>query len=157
MMTPASQHEPLLYVKDLSIDFQTEAGMVRAVDEISFTVHRGEIVGLVGESGAGKSLTSEAILRLIRCPPGVLSGQILYRGTDLLTLKEAELAGGNRLVGVGARLVGEVFLALLSLDEDSYLSQRNRWRPTLPSRTRGTFTMVDLLTFAGVDPASRQQ
>jgi len=46
----------------------------------------------VGESGAGKSLTSEAILRLIRCPPGVLSGQILYRGTDLLTLKEAELA-----------------------------------------------------------------
>ncbi len=91
-MTPASQHEPLLQVKELSIDFQTDGGAVRAVDEISFTVHRGEIVGLVGESGAGKSLTSEAILRLIRCPPGMLSGEILYRGVDLLSLKDAELA-----------------------------------------------------------------
>ncbi len=91
-MTPASQSEPLLHVKQLSIDFQTEAGPVRAVDEISFTVHRGEIVGLVGESGAGKSLTSEAILRLIRCPPGQLSGEILYRGVDLLSLKDAELS-----------------------------------------------------------------
>jgi hypothetical protein len=72
-------------------------------------------------------------------------------------LKEAELAGGSRLVGVGARLVGEVFLALLSLDEDSYLAQRRPWRPTLPGRTAGNFTMVDLLTFAGVDPASRGQ
>ncbi len=91
-MTPTSQPEPLLHVKQLSIDFQTEAGTVRAIDEISFTVHRGEIVGLVGESGAGKSLTSEAILRLIRCPPGRLSGEILYRGVDLLSLKDAELA-----------------------------------------------------------------
>ncbi|ETW96766.1 MAG: hypothetical protein ETSY2_45815, partial [Candidatus Entotheonella gemina] len=91
-MTPVSQPEPLLDVRRLSIDFQTEAGMVRAVNEISFTVHRGEIVGLVGESGAGKSLTSEAILRLIRCPPGLLSGEIRYRGIDLLSLKDAELA-----------------------------------------------------------------
>ncbi len=85
-------NEPLLDVRQLSIDFQTEAGTVRAVDEISFTVHRGEIVGLVGESGAGKSLTSEAILRLIRCPPGRLSGEIRYQGVDLLALKDTELA-----------------------------------------------------------------
>jgi hypothetical protein len=71
-------------------------------------------------------------------------------------LKEAELAGGARLVGVGARLVGEVFLSLLMLDRNSYLHQR-RWRPSLPARARGTFTMVDLLTFADVDPASRGQ
>jgi hypothetical protein len=71
-------------------------------------------------------------------------------------LKEAELAGGQRLVGLGARLVGEVFLALLMLDRNSYLNER-RWRPTLPSRAAGTFGMVDLLTFAGVDPASRGQ
>jgi hypothetical protein len=62
-------------------------------------------------------------------------------------LKEAELAGASQLVGVGARLVCEVFLALLALDEDSYLNRRF-WRPTL---------LVDLLTFAGVDPASRGQ
>jgi hypothetical protein len=72
-------------------------------------------------------------------------------------LKEAELAGGSRLVGVGARIVCEVFLALLALDEDSYLNARRPWRPTLPSRSPGNFTMVDLLTFAGVDPASRGQ
>ena len=72
-------------------------------------------------------------------------------------LKEAELAGGQMLAGVGARMVAEVFLGLLSLDRNSYLAQNPRWRPTLPSGTRGTFTMVDLLTFAKVDPASRGQ
>jgi peptide/nickel transport system ATP-binding protein len=91
-MQQATPRETLLEVKNLCIDFRTEAGEVRAVDNISFTIQRGEIVGLVGESGAGKSLTSEAILRLIRCPPGRLSGTILYKGMDLLTLKESQLA-----------------------------------------------------------------
>ena len=71
-------------------------------------------------------------------------------------LKEAELAGGAQLTGVGARLVGEVFLSLLMLDQDSYSYERS-WRPRLPSRVPGTFTMVDLLTCAGVDPATRRQ
>lgn len=86
------EREKLLEVRNLCIDFQTDNGKVRAVDNISFSIYRGEIVGLVGESGAGKSLTSEAILRLIRCPPGKISGEILYKGTNLLTLKESQLA-----------------------------------------------------------------
>ena len=83
----------------------------------------------------------------------------LERSTPLwyYVLKEAELAGGTRLAGVGARIVGEVFLGLLTLDEDSYFTENPRWRPTLPSRTPGTFRMADLLTLAGVDPASRRQ
>jgi hypothetical protein len=72
-------------------------------------------------------------------------------------LKEAELAGGTQLVGVGARIVAEVFIGLLTLDDDSYLANESDWRPTLPSRARGSFTMVDMLTFAGVDPGSRGQ
>jgi hypothetical protein len=72
-------------------------------------------------------------------------------------LKEAEVTGGTRLAGVGARIVAEVFLGLLRRDRSSYLAQRPHWRPTLPSRVPGTFGMVDLLTFAGVDPASRGQ
>ena len=64
---------------------------MRAIDHVSFDIRRGEILGLVGESGAGKSLTSEAILRLIKCPPGRVSGEILYKGLNLLTLKEADL------------------------------------------------------------------
>jgi hypothetical protein len=71
-------------------------------------------------------------------------------------LKEAELAGGAKLTGVGARIIAEVFLALLMLDEDSFLSKKF-WKPTLPSQVPKTFTMVDLLTNAGVDPASRGQ
>jgi hypothetical protein len=72
-------------------------------------------------------------------------------------MREAQiLAGGQRLAGVGARIVGEVFLGLLAADSRSYFHQ-DRWRPTLPSRARGTFGIVDLLTFAGVDPASRGQ
>jgi hypothetical protein len=87
-------------------------------------------------------------------------GVDLDRSTPLwyYVLKEAEvLAGGQRLAGVGARIVAEVFLGLLATDSRSYLSQQPRWRPTLPSRARGTFGIVDLLNFAQVDPTSRGQ
>ncbi len=75
-------------------------------------------------------------------------------------LREAEvLAGGLRLAGVGARIVGEVFIGLLQLDATSCLRSNPAWRPTLPRRTgpTGDFRMVDLLTFARVDPTSRGQ
>jgi hypothetical protein len=73
-------------------------------------------------------------------------------------LKEAEtLTNGQVLAGVGARIVGEVFIGLLQLDPNSFLRVDPSWRPTLPSRTRGDFRVVDLLTFARVDPASRGQ
>jgi oligopeptide/dipeptide ABC transporter ATP-binding protein len=84
--------EPLLEVCDLTVEFATEEGRLRAVDGVSFAVRRGEIVGLVGESGAGKSLTSEAILRLIPCPPGRITGEVRFRGQDLLALDEPALA-----------------------------------------------------------------
>ena len=84
--------ELLLDVRNLTVDFVADDAVLRAVDDVSFSVRSGEIVGLVGESGAGKSLTSEAILRLIRCPPGRISGEVLFRGRNLLALDEAELA-----------------------------------------------------------------
>jgi oligopeptide transport system ATP-binding protein len=82
----------LLDVRDLTVEFEAEGRTLRAVDGVSFAIKPGEIVGLVGESGAGKSLTAEAILRLIRCPPGRITGQVRFRGQDLLTLDEAALA-----------------------------------------------------------------
>jgi oligopeptide/dipeptide ABC transporter ATP-binding protein len=82
----------LLDVRDLTVEFETEDDVLRAVDAVSFFVRRGEIVGLVGESGAGKSLTSEAILGLIRRPPGRVTGEVLFRGRNLLALDEAALA-----------------------------------------------------------------
>jgi hypothetical protein len=73
-------------------------------------------------------------------------------------MAEAEqLAGGLTLGPTGGRLVGEVFIGLLQLDPNSFLRVDPGWRPTLPSRTRGDFRVVDLLTFARVDPASRGQ
>jgi oligopeptide/dipeptide ABC transporter ATP-binding protein len=85
--------EPVLDVRDLVVEFQSGDGLLRAVDGVSFAVGRGEIVGLVGESGAGKTLTSEAVLGLIRCPPGRVSGEVRFRGRNLLALDEATLAG----------------------------------------------------------------
>ena len=84
--------EPVLEVRDLVVEFRSEDGPLRAVDHVSFSVGRGEIVGLVGESGAGKTLTSEAILGLIRQPPGRVAGEVRFRGHNLLTLDERTLA-----------------------------------------------------------------
>jgi oligopeptide transport system ATP-binding protein len=84
--------ETVLDVRDLVVEFRSEDGPLRAVYGVSFTIDRGEIVGLVGESGAGKTLTSEAILGLIRCPPGRVSGEVRFRGRNLLELDERTLA-----------------------------------------------------------------
>jgi len=83
---------PLLDVRGLTVEFETDGERLRAVDEVSFAVRGGEIVGLVGESGAGKSLTSEAILGLIPCPPGRVTGEVRLRERNLLALDEAALA-----------------------------------------------------------------
>ncbi len=82
----------LLEIKHLTVEFDTEAGPLTAVNDVSFTVRRGEVLGIVGESGCGKSVTALSILRLIPRPPGrFASGDILYHGRDLLTLPMREL------------------------------------------------------------------
>ncbi|QCS44185.1 ABC transporter ATP-binding protein [Natrinema versiforme] len=80
--------EPLLRVENLKTQFFTEAGTVRAVDGISFEVREGEIVGLVGESGAGKSVASMSLLRLVENPGEIVAGEITYRGETLFGLEE---------------------------------------------------------------------
>lgn len=82
----------LLDVRNLSVSFHTDEGVFKAVDDVSLQVQRGEIVGLVGESGCGKSVTSLSILKLIPSPPGKIdSGRIYFNGHDLLKLDTAEL------------------------------------------------------------------
>jgi peptide/nickel transport system ATP-binding protein len=77
---------PLLDVRDLHVSFRTEEGLVRAVDGVSFTLGRGEVLGIVGESGSGKSVTAMTLMRLIRDPNAVFSGQVLFNGRDLMQL-----------------------------------------------------------------------
>jgi oligopeptide/dipeptide ABC transporter ATP-binding protein len=82
----------LLQVEDLRTQFDTSAGTVRAVDGISYAVNEGETVGIVGESGCGKSVSALSILRLIPDPPGrIASGSIRFAGKNLLTLNDAEI------------------------------------------------------------------
>lgn len=82
----------LIKVKDLRTSFFTPEGEVRAIDGISFEIGEGKTLGLVGESGCGKSVTSLSIMRLIASPPGkIVGGEILYRGRDLLKLKNEEM------------------------------------------------------------------
>jgi oligopeptide transport system ATP-binding protein len=83
---------PLLQVKDLHTEFRTGAGVVRAVDGISYTVDPGETVAIVGESGSGKSVSALSVLRLIPDPPGrITQGEILFAGRDILQLTEPEM------------------------------------------------------------------
>jgi oligopeptide/dipeptide ABC transporter ATP-binding protein len=82
---------PLLEVKGLRTSFHTRDGVVRAVDGIDFHVDRGEIMGLVGESGCGKSVTSLSIMRLVAKPGRIEAGQVLFDGQDLLTLSTDQM------------------------------------------------------------------
>ena len=82
----------LLEVVGLQTQFFTSAGTVKAVDGISYTVNEGETVGIVGESGCGKSVSALSILRLISDPPGrIVGGKIVFNGTDLLSLPDKEI------------------------------------------------------------------
>ncbi|HTW53041.1 MAG TPA: ABC transporter ATP-binding protein [Stellaceae bacterium] len=90
---------PLLEVRDLRTEFRTGAGVVRAVDGVSYTVDPGETVAVVGESGSGKSVGALSILRLIPNPPGrVVGGEVLFGGRDIMKLSDAamrEVRGGE--------------------------------------------------------------
>ena len=80
---------PLLSVEGLQTHFETGQGVLRAVDGVSFSIERGEVLGLVGESGCGKSVTSLSIMRLVPPPGRVAAGRVLFEGEDLLA-KDAE-------------------------------------------------------------------
>lgn len=90
----------ILEIKNLQTHFYTDEGVVKAVDGIDFTLCKGETLGIVGESGCGKSMTSLSILQLIASPPGkIVGGEILYKGQDLLKKTESEMRAirGNEI------------------------------------------------------------
>jgi oligopeptide/dipeptide ABC transporter ATP-binding protein len=91
--------DKILDIHDLKTYFYTEDGVVKAVDGVDLHVRRGEVLGLVGESGCGKSVTSFSILRLVGIPGKIVSGEILFEGEDLLRLNDAGMRAirGNRI------------------------------------------------------------
>jgi oligopeptide transport system ATP-binding protein len=87
-----SNSEPILSVRDLRTEFVLDAGIVHAVDGVSFDLHRGETLAIVGESGCGKSVTALSIMRLIPNPPGrITGGQVFFEGQDLMQFPPGEM------------------------------------------------------------------
>lgn len=99
-MTETNNRTPLLQVKNLKTYFHSNSGLVKAVDDVSFEVYQGETLGIVGESGCGKSITCMSLAQLVECPPGRYEGgEILLEGQDMLKLSDAELRKirGNKI------------------------------------------------------------
>jgi peptide/nickel transport system ATP-binding protein len=90
-VTEGSGKTPLLDVRDLSVRFKTRDGVVQAVSDLSFTLRRGETLGIVGESGSGKSVSSLAIMGLLNPAYTDISGEVVFEGTDLLKMKREDL------------------------------------------------------------------
>ena len=95
--------EPLLDVQNLKTFFFTDDGVVKAVDGVDFCIYPGEVLGLVGESGCGKSVTSFSIMRLVDAPGKIIEGNIIFQGRDLLQLSE------NEMIDVRGNLISMIF------------------------------------------------
>jgi oligopeptide/dipeptide ABC transporter ATP-binding protein len=146
--------ENILEIKSLKTQFFTEAGIVRAVDGIDLKVKRGEVLGIVGESGCGKSVTSLSIMRLIGKPGRIVGGEIFFDDKDLLTLPESKLEDirGNRISMIFQQpqsCLNPVFRIGDQLTEALYIHLKL-------SREEAEKRALELLTMVGIpEPQSR--
>jgi peptide/nickel transport system ATP-binding protein len=90
-MVPAVRGEPIVELRQLAVEYAAGDRTVRAVDSIDLTIHAGEVVGLAGKSGCGKSTVANAVMQILRPPARIAGGSILFRGEDLVTKKREEL------------------------------------------------------------------
>jgi len=149
--------KPVLDIRNLSIAFSTDEGTLTAVDDVSFSIGAGEIVGLVGESGCGKSVTALGLLRLIPMPPGrILSGEVRFEGRDLLQLPASELQGvrGRRI----SVIFQEPMSALSPLHRiGAQLTEALQFHSDMYNRAAGN-TAVEWLKRVGIpDPDERMR
>ncbi len=146
---------PLLEIRGLHTEFRTGAGIVRAVDGISYTVNAGETVAIVGESGSGKSVGAMSILRLIPDPPGrITAGEVLFDGRDLLKLSEEEM---RRLRG---SQIGMIFQEPMT-SLNPVLTIERQLTETLEqhraaTRAQAVERAMDLLRLVGIADAGRR-
>ncbi len=150
------ENNNILEIKNLKTQFFTEAGIVRAVDGVSLTVKRGEVLGIVGESGCGKSVTSLSIMQLIGQPGKIVEGQIIFDDTDLVTLPENQMRGvrGNRISMIFQQpqsSLNPVFRIGNQLTEVLHIHQEL-------SKEEGKQRAIELLRMVGIpEPEARAQ
>ena len=85
------EKEVLMQIRDLSVTYETRLGPVSAVDRVSFDIYKGEILGLVGESGCGKSTMGKALMRMIQPPGHISNGQLIFEGEDIMTYDDKKM------------------------------------------------------------------
>lgn len=153
-MASERKNDNILEVKGLKTQFFTEGGIVRAVDGVDFTVKRGEVLGIVGESGCGKSVTSLSIMRLIGQPGEIVEGQIIFDNEDLVSMPESKMitVRGNRISMIFQQptsclnpvfRVGEQLAEVLFIHQDL-------------GKAAGEKRAVELLSMVGIpEPESR--
>ncbi len=146
---------PLLDVIDLHMEFRTGAGLVRAVDGVSYTVEQGETVAIVGESGSGKSVGALSILRLIPDPPGrITRGEVRFLGRDLMQLSDAqmrEVRGGD--IGIVFQEPMTSLNPVLTIGRQITETVEQHWRVDHAAAHKRA---VELLGLVGIaDPARR--
>jgi oligopeptide/dipeptide ABC transporter ATP-binding protein len=146
--------QPLLKIKNLKTYFYTEDGIVKAVDGVDFVVYPGEVLGLVGESGCGKSVTSLSIMRLIGQPGKIIEGEIFFDGRDLLKLSEAEMTDmrGNRISMIFQQPQSSLNPVLKAGDQITEVLNVHKDFTKAQAHTR----MIELLKMVGIaEPESR--
>ncbi len=143
-----SDRSPLLDVRNLKTYFFTEDGVVKAVDGVDLTVASGEVLGLVGESGCGKSVTSLSIMRLVGMPGKVVEGEIFFDGRDLLKLSESEMIQmrGNRLSMIFQQPQSSLNPVFKVADQVAEVLQIHKQMP----RTEAWNRAVELLKLVGI-------
>jgi peptide/nickel transport system ATP-binding protein len=146
----------ILEVKNLKTGFKTDDGQFLAVDDVSFTLEKGKTLGIVGESGCGKSVTSLSIMRLIPEPPGkIMGGEILFNGQDLLKLSEKQMRSirGNQISMIFQEpmtSLNPVFTVGNQIAEAISLHQKNLKAAQVRERT------IDMLRKTGIpEPEKR--
>lgn len=145
----------ILQIKDLVVEFQSQGGLVQAVNGISYSVSSGEIVAIVGESGSGKSVSALTILGLVPTPPGrIVSGEILFNGTDLLGLEDTAI---RDMRGRDISMVFQEPMTSLNpvLSIGRQLTEGMRLHLGL-GKQQANQRAIELLTMVGIsDPADR--
>jgi oligopeptide/dipeptide ABC transporter ATP-binding protein len=147
--------QPLLDIQSLETQFFTDDGLARAVDGVSYSLARGETVGVVGESGCGKSVTALSVLRLIPNPPGrIVGGKIMFEGTNLLDLSPAEM---RRIRGNDISMIFQEPMTSLNpvFTIGNQIGEAVRLHQGLSSK-EATNKAVEMLTLVGIpEPARR--
>ena len=152
-MTDATP-KPLLEVRNLKTYFYTEAGVVKAVDGVDLYVNPGEVLGLVGESGCGKSVTSFSIMRLVGVPGKIIEGEILFEGMDVLKLPESQMVKmrGNRMSMIFQQPQSSLNPVFMVADQVAEVLQIHQNLTKANSWDRA----VELLRLVGIPDAERK-